>query len=162
MIPLTGRGEREEKCEGVVGGAEGKCAVDFSLPGLDGKKIKLSDYRGKVVFLNFWATWCPPCLEEMASMEQANKKLASNRFAMLAISIDSEGETAIRKFFKGPLPSFQILIDRDQKVSQRYGSFKVPETYIIDSTGRIRDKIEGVRQWNDSLIIHYLELLSQS
>jgi peroxiredoxin len=95
----------------------------------------------------------------MGTMEEANQKLASDRFVMLAVSIDSEGFPAVDKFFQGKAPSFTVLLDREHRISHKYGTFKVPETYIIDKTGRVRDRIEGVKQWNDSLILHYLELL---
>jgi len=148
-------------CSGPIGGKEGQCAPDFSLPDRSGKRVSVSSFEGKVIFLNFWATWCPPCVEEMASLEEANKKLASDRFVMLAVSIDSEGFPVIDKFFKGKTPSFAVLLDREHKFSHKYGTFKVPETYIIDKTGRVRDRVEGVRQWDDPLFLHYIELLEK-
>ncbi len=151
------------KCEGPYGGKEGLCAPDFTLKTLDGNEVRLSSFLGKVIFLNFWATWCTPCAIEIPEMEKAYRKLRSHSFAMLAISIDTEGKAAIDKFFKetfkGEISSFPILLDPEKKISHQYGTFKVPETYIIDKRGRIRDKVEGIREWNDSLIRHYLELL---
>ena len=147
------------ECKGKVGGQEGQCAPDFSLPDINGKTVKLSGHQGKVIFLNFWATWCKPCVDEMASMRHAYSKLKSKDFEMVAVSIDSEGFPAIKKFFGDQLPEFQLLLDQSHKVSHEYGTFKVPETYIIDKTGKVRDRVEGIREWDDSLFLHYLELL---
>lgn len=150
-------------CVGPVGGKVGQCAPDFSLKTLDGKEVRLSNFRNQVIFLNFWATWCPPCATEIPEMEKVNRKLSQGKFQMLAVNIDADGEPAVRKYFKetfrGVVPSFPILLDTKKKVSERFGTFKVPETYIIDQTGRVRDKVEGIREWSDSLIVHYLQLL---
>jgi peroxiredoxin len=86
---------------------------------------------------------------------------------LVAVSIDTDSPTKISGFLRkhlrssGKLP-FPILLDRGKRVSESFGTFKVPETFIIDGTGRIRDKVEGVRQWDDSLLVHYFELLSRS
>jgi peroxiredoxin len=152
-------------CRGAVGGKPGQCAPDFTLRTLDGREVRLSDLRNKVVFLNFWATWCPPCATEIPAMEKLNRQFQGKRFEMLAVSIDTEGATAIRKYFKdtfrGVTPSFPILLDTGRNVSGRFGTFQVPETYVLDGTGRVRDKVEGVREWTDGLIVHYLELLME-
>lgn len=160
----TNLASAESECKAPIAGKEGFCAPDFQLRTLDGKTVRLSQYQGKVVFLNFWATWCQPCAVEIPAMDQANQKMKGKPFVMLAASIDTEGPQVIedffQKIFQGRKPSFAILLDQNKKVSERYGTFKVPETYIIDRTGRIRDKVEGIKEWDDSLILHYLELLS--
>ena len=153
-------------CEGPTGGNPGQCALDFTLKTLDGRDVRLSDYKDKVIFLNFWATWCEPCVAEIPSLIKANEKLSHNKpFVMLTVSIDTEGKEAIDRFykkhFKGEYPPYPHLMDTNKKISMNYGTFKVPETYIIDKKGVVRDKVEGIRDWEDSLIMHYLELLTQ-
>lgn len=152
-------------CDGPIGGKVGQCAPDFKLASLDGKEVRLSSYRGKVVFLNFWATWCAPCQVEMPAMERANGHISSDQFTMVTVSIDENGKPAIDKFFErvfpGRTPNFSVLLDTERRISTQYGTFKVPETYIIDKTGRVRDRVEGIRDWDDSLIVHYLELLAR-
>ncbi|MFH1017326.1 MAG: TlpA disulfide reductase family protein [Pseudomonadota bacterium] len=152
-------------CLGVTGGREGDCAPDFTLKTLDGKTLSLSRFRGKVVFLNFWATWCEPCAAEVATMDELNRALRGSPFVMLSVSMDDDGVKSVdpflRKNLKGQLPSHAVLLDSNQKVSSAYGTFKVPETYVIDKAGRITDKIIGVRDWGDSLLVHYFTLLTK-
>ncbi len=148
-------------CTQRVGGHEGECAADFRLKSLDGKEISLSSLRGKVVFLNFWATWCEPCKVEVPYLEKVYHAMEKENFVLLSVSIDSEGKKAIDSFWGNRNAPFPVLLDSDQKVSRQYGTFKVPETYIIDREGNIRDKIEGIREWSDPMLIHYFKLLSQ-
>lgn len=154
-----------ENCKGPTGGTPGQCAPDFTLKSMDGKEVRLADYRGKILFLNFWATWCQPCIDEIPSLIKAHEKLKGSAVEMLSVSMDTEGKEAIDGFFKkhfgGKYPPYPNLMDTNKKISMHYGTFKVPETYIIDKTGRVRDKIEGVRDWEDSIVLHYLELLSK-
>ena len=147
-------------CQGPMGGDEGQCAPDFTLTDLSGKSVKLSTFKNKVIFLNFWATWCEPCKIELPSMEKMLGKVRDD-VVVLAVSIDSEGKKEIEKFFGKDLPPFPVLLDPERKVAQQYGTFKVPETYIIDKQGRVRDKIQGIREWDDSLVIHYLQVLAK-
>jgi peroxiredoxin len=155
--------EAKPSCLGAKGYQEGKCAIDFELSSLSGKSIRLSSLLGKVVFLHFWATWCEPCRAELVEMEKLNQRLSSDRFVMLAISLDQDATQVVPPYIRETLgsSSFEILLDPMKKVSQNYGTFKVPETYIIDKEGRIRDKIMGAYSWKDSLVIHYFQLLSQ-
>jgi cytochrome c biogenesis protein CcmG, thiol:disulfide interchange protein DsbE len=153
-----------KSCDGPIGGREGNCAADFQLQSLDGKPVRLSDFKGKVVFLNFWATWCEPCAVELPAIDRLGAYFKGKEIKVLTVSIDKEGKAAIEPFFAKVLKkheaSFDVLLDTDQKISKSYGTFKVPETYIIDPSGRIRDKAEGIRDWDDAMMIHYLELLS--
>lgn len=151
-------------CSGPKGGKVGQCAPDFELADLQGKRVRLSSYAGKVVFLNFWATWCAPCATEIPWMETASHRLIGKDFAVLTVSIDTEGGAAkidryFQDLFKKKAP-FPVLLDTTKAISAQYGTFKVPETYIIDKTGKIRDKIEGIRDWSDSMLIHYFEVLA--
>src|SRR6476646_370561 len=126
----------------------GKDAPDFSLPNLDDKTVKLSDYRGKVVFLNFWATWCKPCREEMPSMEVLYRNFERDGLVVLAISIDRvTTKKDIPPFIKSLNLTFPVLVDSWGQTDKRYKLMGVPETYIIDQQGISREKIIGPRDW---------------
>jgi peroxiredoxin len=126
----------------------GKVAPDFDLPDLDGRTMRLSDFRGKVVFLNFWATWCKPCREEMPSMEILYKNFEGRDFVILAVSIDRvTTKKDIPPFVKGLNLTFPILIDSWGQTDKRYKLMGVPETYIIDQQGILREKVIGPRDW---------------
>lgn len=126
----------------------GKVAPDFNLPDLNEKEIRLSDFRGKVVFLNFWATWCKPCREEMPSMEILYKNFEKDGLVILAISIDRvTTKKDIPPFVKALNLTFPILIDSWGQTDKRYKLMGVPETYIIDQQGVLREKVIGPRDW---------------
>src|SRR5918996_751510 len=126
----------------------GKAAPDFSLPDLNDKTVRLSDYRGKVVFLNFWATWCKPCREEMPSMEVLYKNFEKDGLVVLAISIDRvTTKKDIPPFVKGLSLTFPVLVDSWGQTDKRYKLMGVPETYIIDQQGVLREKVIGPRDW---------------
>lgn len=137
---------------------EGAAAPDFTVKDLDGKDVKLSSLKGSVVLVNFWATWCPPCKEEIPSMIKLNKAMSGKAFRMLAISIDEGGKEAVDNFFKGSkdLPSY---LDTDSKTSQLYGTTGVPETFIVDKQGIIQKKIVGGMDWSAPDVISYLDEL---
>jgi len=126
---------------------KGDAAPDFSLPTLKGNSARLADYKGKVVFLNFWATWCPPCRDEMPSMEALYKRLQGRAFEMLAVSIDTSGEDVVREFVTEFGLTFPVLLDPKNELSRLYGLTGVPETYIIDGDGVVALKIIGARDW---------------
>jgi len=127
----------------------GMAAPDFTLPDLAGKNQRLSDYRGKVVFLNFWATWCKPCKEEMPAMQALWDLLKQDDFVMLAISMDRvTTKNAIPPFIESMKLTFPILTDSWGQTDSRYKLMGVPETYIIDQNGVLQEKIIGPRDWN--------------
>ena len=136
--------------------AVGKPAPDFDLTDLNDKPQRLSDFRGKVVFLNFWATWCKPCREEMPSMEVLHKNFEKDGLVILAVSIDRVTTTKdIPPFIKGMNLTFPVLIDSWGKTDKPYKRMGVPETFIIDQQGVIREIVIGPRDWTrlDSLQI---------
>ena len=132
----------------------GKVAPEFALVDLDDKPVRLSDYRGKVVFLNFWATWCKPCREEMPSMEVLHKNFAKDGLVVLAVSINRVTTTKdIPPFVKSMNLLFPVLIDSWGRTDMPYKRMGVPETFIIDQEGVIREIVIGPRDWTrlDSL-----------
>ncbi len=122
-------------------------APNFKLPDLSGKKIELKDYRGKVVFLNFWATWCLTCEEEMPSMENLRQKLKGKPFEILAVSIDKE-EELVAPYMKKFGLTFPALLDPKSKVAKLYRTTGVPETFVVDKNGFIIHKAIGPRKWD--------------
>lgn len=139
---------------------EGQRVPNFTLPGLDGKPISLESYKGKVVFLNFWATWCEPCKEEMPSMQKLYTHLKGKPFEMLAVSMDAGDNAAVQKFLGNtsvPL-TFPILRDPDQATSK--GLFKttgVPETFVIGPDGKVIKHIIGGFEWDQPQILKYFD-----
>ncbi len=136
----------------------GELAPDFAIKDQGGKEIKLSDYRGKVVFLNFWATWCGPCVEEMPEMEIMHKTFQPPRkFQMLAISVDNDWKE-VNEFYKEhnlTLPSF---LDPGRQVAGLYKVFKYPETFIIDPNGYVV-KHTWQEHWADRRLMNYVDSL---
>lgn len=122
-------------------------AHDFVVPDLQGNAVRLSALRGKVVFLNLWATWCPPCREEMPSMERLFAKFRERDFAMLAVSND-EDRAALDAFVKDHQVSFPVLYDPDRQVGDAYGVWGYPETFLIDRTGKVVEHVIGPRNWD--------------
>ncbi|MEC4687201.1 MAG: TlpA disulfide reductase family protein [Nitrospirota bacterium] len=126
----------------------GKVAPDFDLPDLEDTYVRLSDFRGKVVFLNFWATWCKPCREEMPSMEVLYRNFKQDGLVVLAVSIDRvTTKQEIPPFVKSLNLTFPVLIDSWGQTDKRYKLMGVPETYIIDQQGILREKVIGPRDW---------------
>ncbi len=140
---------------------EGAAAPDFTLQDLSGKQVQLSSLKGKVVLVNFWATWCPPCREEIPSMVKLNQVMQGKNFQMLAISVDEGGKQAVQEFFRQNGVSLPALFDTDGSVSRRYGTTGVPETFIVDGKGVIRKKVIGGVDWSAPEVLQYLEGLMQ-
>ncbi len=131
----------------------------FTLPGLDGRMVSLADYKGKVVFLNIWATWCPPCREEMPSMEKLYEQLKSDDFEILAVSVDLSGAEAVRPFMKRYGLHFPALLDTEGKVQHLYGTTGIPESFIIGRDGRIRKVIVGPMDWATPAAVRFFRTL---
>jgi thiol-disulfide isomerase/thioredoxin len=132
-------------------------AIPFSLPARDGKHIDLSAYRGKVVLLNFWATWCPPCRDEEPSLRRLARVMDPKKFQLVAVSVDEGGWPAIDKFFAGNAPPYQVALDQNARISQTYGTTKYPESYLIDASGTLRLKFIGPRDWADPAVFALLD-----
>lgn len=133
-----------EKMDSIMDIQKGEKAVDFALKTLDGEDAKLSDYTGKKVILNFWATWCPPCKAEMPHMEEFYKKNNTN-VVILAVNLTSGEANAsnVKKFSKEHRLTFPILLDTQGKVGKVYQAFTIPTSYIIDSNGIVQQKVVG-------------------
>jgi peroxiredoxin len=123
-------------------------APDFTLPDVDGRPVRLRELRGKLVFLNFWATWCPPCRLEMPSMERLYQTFKETAFAMLAVSIDRQGVEAVKPFMLELQLTFPALLDEKSAVARQYGLRGLPTTYLIDPEGRLIGAAVGGRDWD--------------
>ena len=136
----------------------GKPAPLFTVQD-SGRKVALADLRGKPVVLNFWATWCPPCVQEMPSLVAMGARL-KNRVTVLAVSLDDDA-SAYRDFVQkyGMEPSLLVIRDKNKEINNLYRTFKFPETYIIDANGVVRRKFIGPTDWNSPAIIEYLSKL---
>jgi len=133
----------------------GRPAPDFSVS--DGaSSIHLADYRGRVVLLNFWASWCAPCIVELPSLQQFHRDHPD--FPILAVSID-EDEGAYQRFLVQRHVDFITVRDPQQTASTKYGTTGWPETFVIDRQGRIRRRFIGATNWNDPEILRFLETL---
>jgi len=134
-------------------------APDFALQDLDGKTHRLSDYRGSVVFLNLWTTWCPPCREEMPSMDALHRELVDEGLVVLAVSEDENGARVVAPFAKQLGLSFPILLDDGASLSPRYGVTGYPETFIIDREGKVLEHVIGPENWMNPARIDYFRRL---
>jgi peroxiredoxin len=139
----------------------GDAAPDFALPTLNGPRLSLNDFHHRVVVLNFWATWCPPCVEETPSLEKFAEEIQSDGVKVIGVSVDQD-EAALKKFVADAQLSFPIARDPQRAVAARYGTFKFPETYIIDSEGRIAEKLMGAVNWQDPRIVNLVRKLARS
>jgi peroxiredoxin len=143
----------------------GTPAPDFTIQDAD-RSVSLSQLKGKIVVLNFWATWCPPCVEEMPSLVQMQKHMQGKGITVLAVSVDDDADD-YHKFLKEHDIDLLTVRDPGQKndtgviaaVASRYGTFKFPETYIIDRDGTIRRKFIGPVDWSRAEIVEYLSRL---
>ena len=133
----------------------GRPMPDFSLPGEGGGHVSLDDYKGKILVLNFWATWCGPCVDEVPSLDQFAKTFQGKGVEVLAISVDDD-DKAYNDFLKAHPVSMHLARDRDKRTSINYGTFKYPETYIIDRNGVMRRKFIGAVDWTDPEITDFL------
>ena len=128
----------------------GYMAPDFALPSLDGNTVRLSDFRGKkAIFLNFWATWCPPCRLEMPTMEKAYQEYKSQGLEILAVSVDAGQKSVVKNFLQEFKLTFPALLDPDMEVLRLYRMFSLPATFLIDKQGIIRHRELGYSDWTD-------------
>ena len=140
---------------------ERKNTVNFNLPLLNGGTTALSSWKGKVVILNFWATWCPPCRAEMPSMETFYQRFKSQGLEILAVDIGEE-QAAVQQFIKNYNYTFPVLLDKDTKISSQYGVSAIPTTFIIDRKGMIIGMIAGSIPWDNPKVTAAFEALLKS
>jgi peroxiredoxin len=135
----------------------GQQAPDFSIKDRQGNPVKLSDYRGKVVFLNIWGTWCQPCIEEMPEMETLNSRFKDRKFQMMAVSIDNDWDE-VNKFYTDHNLTLPAFLDPGHQIANLYKVYKYPETFLIDSNGFVV-KHTWQEHWADPRVMKVVENL---
>jgi peroxiredoxin len=166
MIALVGIGSAAApdilSVAGHNGVKLGEPAPNFQLQDLDGHLVTLSDLRGKVVLLNFWATWCGPCRVEMPAMEKLYRTFLRKDFEILAVSTDAQGVAVTRPFQQENHLTFPILHDPDYLVGLTYGARSLPMTFMVDRQGIVRHQIFGARDWGAAEAHQLVQMLMKS
>ncbi|MBD1401702.1 TlpA disulfide reductase family protein [Pelovirga terrestris] len=138
----------------------GEPAPEFTLLTMEGERVSLSDFRGQVVVLNFWATWCPPCREEKPTMEQLYQQKKNDGLVILAVNVEENPHQVVSQYLLQHSYSFPILLDGIKaEVQGLYGVFRYPESYIIDRDGIVVDHFIGGRDWMNSSTYGKIESL---
>ena len=138
-------------------------APNFTFPDLNGQRVTLFDHRGKVVLVNIWATWCPPCRQEMPSMQRLYEKFRGKNLEILAISIDSNGREAADPFMRKIDLTFPVLLDPKETIKPLYGITGVPESFIVDKEGILVKKIIGPIDWaTPEVFLFFRDLMQKS
>jgi peroxiredoxin len=137
---------------------EGQPAPSFSIRTDSGNVITPEQFGGKLLLLNFWASWCAPCVEETPSLDALQRRFQKEGLVVVGVSVD-EDANAYRRFLSTYHIGFQTLRDPSKKLSIDYGTFKYPETYLIDSSGRVIKKVIGKEDWTDERVIAYVQSL---
>ncbi len=159
FVPSAAIGGSQKGAKPEEGVKIGNIAPDFTLVDADGKKYSLSSLRGKVVLVNFWATWCPPCIAEMPSMEKLSARFAGEDFILLAINAEEDGRDIVKEFLAENPHTFPVLLDSELKVQQRYGVYRFPETFIVRRDGVIAERVIGAIDWTDRKIVNLINFL---
>jgi thiol-disulfide isomerase/thioredoxin len=133
--------------------------VEIRLKDINGRHVSLSDFGGKIVFLNFWTTWCPTCRIEMPSMEKLHQKMKDKDFIVVTINLQ-ETASQIKEFFKAYKLTFTALLDSTGEVGISFGIYQIPTTFILDKEGRIIAKAVGPREWDSKNAIALFEHLT--
>ncbi len=137
-------------------------APDFTVAGLDGPPVRLRDFAGQVILLNFWATWCPPCREEMPSLERLYRRFQSRMFTVVALSIDSRGEEVVRPFVKGLGLTFPVGLDSKMSVAGEYRVAGLPTSILIGESAGITAIAVGPRDWDSPAAHQVIEKMLAS
>ena len=137
-------------------------APEFSIQDLDGKLRTLSSYSGQYVLLNFWATWCPPCLAEMPSMERLHQRFSDRQFTVVAASSDETGAAAVRPFIEKLGVTFAVLLDVKKEMAGVYGARDLPLSFLINPQGQVIAAAKGARDWASKQAIEVIgELIAK-
>ena len=138
---------------------EGYLAPKFTLRNLRGNLEGLDDHAGKVIVVNFWATWCAPCIKEMPSFETLYRRFRSQGLTVLAVSLDKDGSSKVQDYVDKFKLSFPVLLDTEGIAEKLYPSFTIPFTYVIDKQGRVAARIDGAKDWESAETFKAVEYL---
>ena len=151
--------DKELQNEGFSVFKDKTSSVNFTLEDLNGKKVSLSDYKGKAVMLNFWATWCPPCRREMPSMEKLYSKINKAGFEILAVNIQEDKKT-VSDFVSKNKYTFPVLLDTEAEAASIYQIRTIPTTFLVDKKGYLRAVFNGSREWDEKNILDLFKKLA--
>ncbi|MGD2112092.1 MAG: TlpA disulfide reductase family protein [Gammaproteobacteria bacterium] len=151
LVLFSGRGA-------TLAGSADSAPADFSLTDLRGKTTRLADHRGRVVLVNFWATWCPPCIREMPSLERLQQRLADRPFTLLTVNV-GEGKSRVWKFLQRLDFHLPVLLDPHSRTFDAWGSDILPTTFLLDRSGRIRYRAQGDREWDSDAVVTLIDRL---
>ena len=157
LVILLLRNERESTVTSIKQIQVGLPAPNFTFPDLNGQQVSLSEHRGKVVLVNIWATWCPPCRQEMPSMQKLYERFNGENFEILAVSIDATGREAVAPFVRTMNLTFPIMLDPKEVIRPLYGITGVPESFIIDKEGIVVEKIIGPLDWATPKVFSFFQ-----
>lgn len=143
LLMLTVAACSEAETDAVEGVMEGSRAHDFTLESLDGETVSLSDLKGSVVLVNFWATWCPPCQAEIPDFEEAYRERATDGFVVLGVNVE-EPASQVLPFVADMGITYPVVLDRDGRVSREYRALGLPTSLLVDQDGVIRFRQEGI------------------
>jgi peroxiredoxin len=162
LVILLLRNGRDSTVTSITQIQVGFPAPNFTFPDLNGQQVSLSDHRGKVVLVNIWATWCPPCRQEMPSMQKLYERFKGENFEILAVSIDSTGREAVAPFVRTMNLTFPIILDPKEDIRPLYGVTGVPESFIIDKEGIVVEKIIGPIDWaTPKAFLYFQDLINR-
>lgn len=136
----------------------GQSAPDFRITTDDGKQISLNDFGGKILVLNFWATWCQPCIDEIPSLDEFTREMKGQGVVVLGVSVD-RNERIYKSFLQQASPAFLTARDPQTDISASYGTFRYPETYIINRDGKVLQKHIGPQNWMSASIVKQIKAL---
>jgi thiol-disulfide isomerase/thioredoxin len=139
---------------------ERPAAPAFDLKDPDGRPVRLADFRGKPLIVNFWATWCPPCREEMPSMQRALDLLSNDEIGLIAINVGEDADT-ISQFLANARLKLPVLLDETSGVVMRYPVRGLPTTFVVDAEGRLAYVVTGGRDWDDPVLLDQVRALRQ-
>jgi thiol-disulfide isomerase/thioredoxin len=160
VLPAAELSQEEIREVGLQPLKEGTAIVDFELQQLGGASRSLGSFKGKVVFLNFWATWCGPCRQEMPSMERLYQRLRGKGLEIVAVNLQ-EDDKAVQKFVDELKLSFPVLLDKSGRVGATYGARSIPTSYIVDRNGFVLAGTIGTREWDTEQYVRFFERLLQ-
>lgn len=138
----------------------GQTVPDFSVTTANGQHLTRNSFHGRILVLNFWATWCLPCVQEVGSLNRLQQEFPHHSVAILGVSVDTDG-AAYRKFLQQYHIDYLTARDANAALPKRYGTVKYPETYIIDRNGHLARKVVGETNWDDPGMVRYLRDLSK-
>ena len=136
---------------GVVPPRNEMPAPDFTLESLDGNTLSLQDFRGKTILLNFWATWCGPCKDELPAMQRLYEALRKDGVEIVAVSIDRDNKERVKEYIRKYNLTFPVLLDPDQKIRKKYFIMGLPTSYLIGVDGKLKGFVSGAREWDSTI-----------